>query len=707
VDSLARALWVSRGMIALLSVAPAVMAAMLWAPATGLLFVVVVIQGVGVVWLRSYLEAVRAGDRGEILLVGGQRVPMALIDRYLKLEEAEHAAGALACLAVGVLAFDQPVAVGAAVVLLLVQLLMLAVRSVSWRQQRAYRALMDRRPAEALRILQRMRIKDGPVAMSVAVLRSSALSRLGEVAAAERTLADQWGGAYDACAALLAVLRLGRGDTDLARAWVEAHSPGEPTDRYQRYLRALVAGHLAVVEGTLPDRTDELARAAADVPRYQGRELDLLRAVGLHLAGRPADAQQVLSLVDHLDEEVWRVRVQPQLWAYVDQLRAGRAPVAVPRPRAVEGAPSGEASDAADPFAAPRDDAVPADPVVTARQIGAVPVEVAGLTGRRGAAITWVLRGLTALLLLLAMPLGLLFVPGFAEPDPQRDVAVGAALVAVLAVVVLVVVREGAMRATGRGGPGVVLADGRRLAEASRPYWWLFDAQSLFAVAVLSVLPVIELAATGTAMSGLLVVVLLLITSVGVRQHRRVRKACEAVHFLPPGQVVPEVERHLTHHGAGWMLLAYLVDGREADAADYLARHLALAPGLEELGLWVRAGRGAVDLDQLLQRPTPSLGSRYRLAVAQRLAALQAGVTHRLADDVTAGKVLADELPNRLGGLLHRLNHGVQAVTDPAAAARYATSHRHELRAGAWALATWPQLLRGIEGIDGTDAGPG
>lgn len=703
-ESFARALWIGRAMMAGLTLAPALLAALRWAPAGVLVALAIAVQVGAVVQLRAYLAAIRDGRRGEILMADGQRIPRSVLGGYLAAERAEHAVGALAAVAAVALSWNAPAGALVAAAIFALQLLLLAVRYAGWQQHRAYLALMDGHPAQALHVLRRFKTRAGPLGEGLALTRSSALQRLGELTAAERVLEDAWAGAYNRLAAALALHRLGRGEPELARAWLASRTE-PPDNRHLRYLHAVVRGHLALHDGTLADLAAELAEARHDLPRFHGRELDLLRAAAHHLAGQASAAREALQKVDRLDDELWRVRAQPQLWATLEQLRSGQAPAAIsPPPSARTTASPSDAPTDADPFAAPATDRPSeraSQGLLQGRQVGAIPVELAALTGRQGPVVTWVLRVLTGLLLLLSAPLSLLLLPGFLPPDPVRTTAAIAALVGVLGVVLLVGMREGVQWLTSRGSGGVRLFDGRLLSQEGQRWWWLWSFQSTLAVLVLMVVPAVELAALGSAHTGVLVLLLFLLTALGGRQFQRVRRACAAVHFAPVGEVVDRVTPNQTHHGAGWMLLAYLVDGRVDDAAAYLDKHMGLAPGLDELALWVRAGRGEASLVQLLQRPTPTLASRYRIAVAQRLAALHSGDLTAVADEVAQGKALADELPNRLGGLLHRTNHAVQARVDPTAAERYATSHRHELRQGAWARGAWPALLPPIDGIDG------
>jgi len=709
VESFARALWTTRGIMAVLTVVPAALAAMLWWPAVVLAVLAVVLQVVAVLRLRGFVAAVRAGDRGEILFANGQRVPQEVFRGYLAVERLEHGVGVLALLAAvtGATVVGDAVVVGVCVVLGLLQLLILAMRYTTWRQQRAHEALMARRPQEALRILQPFKRVQGPAGDSIAMTRSSAMSRLGDEVAAERLLEDAWSGAYDGVGAMLALMRVGRGEAELARAWLDSF--GSASHRYDRYLVALVRGHLAVHDGDLVDHLDELEEVAAQLPRFQGRELDLLRAAGLHLAGRSEDAAAVLSQIDHLDEESWRARTQPQLWAWVEQARAGRPVSRVPAAPAAarSGAGPRDPAPQGDPYAAPKGSGSGGGvPGGWRRRVGALPVESAVLVGQHSRVSSWLLRVLTLLVVVLSLPLALVWaLPPAGEMEEVRQV-VPPVLSLVACVVMLVGVREATQWLTMGHGRGIRLSDGRLLVAEGRRWWWLFSAQSWMALVLIMGLSVGEFAWRETAYSLWLVVPLVGLSWVGVRQHTKARQACEAVHFAPAGEVAAQVEPRVTHASLGWLLLAHLVDGDEEEARAFLVDHVAMATGIEELGLWVRAGRGETSLEQLLQRPTPTLGSRFRLAVAARLAALEAGRPQMLAAEVVQGRQLADELPNRFGGLLHRLNHAVQAAIDPTAAGRYATSHRGELRDGAWALRTWPALLSPIPGVDEGPASP-
>jgi hypothetical protein len=64
-----------------------------------------------------------------------------------------------------------------------------------------------------------------------------------------------------------------------------------------------------------------------------------------------------------------------------------------------------------------------------------------------------------------------------------------------------------------------------------------------------------------------------------------------------------------------------------------------------------------------------------------------------VVDRTAEGEAIADTLPNRFGGLLHRLNLEVLRQAAPDRSDAYARAHRSAIGQGRWAGACWPALI--------------
>ena len=678
-----RALWAARALGSLAALAPAVA---LWGtsqlawPALGL---VLLAEAWGAATLHRYLAAVQSGNAGELMLANGARVPLAVLRAQQSAERLGHAVAALVAAVVLVAGITRPVIIGTTVVALVVQLLLVASRWGGWRQHTAYQALMNHQPQRALDALKAFRKVPGPLGRGIAHTRAGALAQLGQPEAALRELEAVWGGDYDATAALVALARLRRGDPELAQQWLAAQ---HPDDRYHAYLRGVVAGTLALHEAD-PHAALAATDLTHDLPAFQQRELELVAAAALQQAGRGDEARQRLDGLRALDKEAWRAQAQPTLWSLIDDARAGRASQAVRAARSTA-APRPQPPPPSDAFAAP------AAPPTMARwrgvQVGVVPYESSAL-GPASERAPMLKRALVVFLvglaLLLAALAALLAGAGELEPELSAIVVLVEGLVAL--VVVLQGAREWMARRLRGSGPGMVLGDGRVLPE--QPSWmrWLWSLSPALVLAALGVLPLIEWAFLGTAVSLVLLVVLAARVGLSTRRRLAAMRAAIAVHEAAPDEVVAIVRQQQGPFTTGWLYLAHLVAGDLDGAQAVVEEHIAILPQLAELGLWLRAAQGHVALDQLLQQEPTELGDRYRHAVAVRLAALAAGQAHRALDDGPQVARLADQLPNRFGGLLHRLQLEVLRRARPDEADAYEAAHAQALERGAWVPDAW------------------
>lgn len=683
-SSIVRALWTARLLGAIAILAPPLALVGHSPLAAPLLACVGLAELFAAAALQRYLRAADRGDTGELLLANGARVPLDTLRTHHVAERVEHVVGALAAGIALFASLDSLPTVGMIVVVLAVQLLLLGSRYGVWTQHLAFRSLLEGHPERTLRRLKAFRKVQGPLGRAIAVTQAAAMTRVGEPDAALRHLEAHWEGDLDAQAALIAVGRLRTGDPALAHQWLEAD---QPTDRYRRYLHALVAGMLALHEGRGAEVLERLAGARADLPPFQARELGLIEAAAHQQAGDTAAAQAVLQPLEPLERDAWRADAHPRLWALVLDARAGRASQGVQplRPAASPVAPT----ETPDAFAAPTA-AEPSEPLLQRLHTGAIPCEQIPL-GARDTRFPLLQRFLVGLLValsaLLVVIAGLLAAGGALDPL-LRD-SIGGVLALVAFVVALQVGREVVRARMRRPAEGLRLGDGRYLPAQPPALRWLWTLGPATGAAVLSVIPAVEWALRGTAASALLVVVFAALVAISTRQRLAALRAAFAVHEAPPDEVVARVEALRGPSTLGWLALAHLVAGDPAAAEKVVGEAIAVVPQLAEIGLWLRAARGAVSLDHLLARSPQALGERYRWAVALRLAALHAGRARQVLDHVDEGTELAVGLPNRFGGLLHQLDRAVLAQAAPERVAAYEQAHAEGLARGAWVPSAW------------------
>lgn len=678
--SIVRALWTARLLGAVAFLAPPLVLVGRSPLAAPLLVLVLLAEAFGAWALRRYLQAAAQGQDGDVLLANGARVPRHTIRTHHTAERLEHVVGAVAAGIALVAAHEALFSVVVIALVLLVQLLLLVSRYGVWTQHRAFRALMDGRPDETLRRLRAFRRVQGPLGRAIVATQAAALERTGEPAAARRLLESTWEGDLDPFAARIAVARLADGDARLAREWLAAD---HPPDRYRRYLKALVGGLLALHEGRGAEQVEALRRLRQELPPFQARDLALLEAAGRHQAGEAAGAAAALEALEPLDPDAWRAEAQPALWSV---LRAIRTDLPAPGGRAVATAPA----ETPDAFAAPDAPDLGRPPLLQRLHAGAIPCEQVPLGARdtRFPVVQRVLVGLLVVLAaLLAVITGLLALGGALEPLLRDTILTVLALVGF--VVALQGGREVLRRRMHRPAEGMRLGDGRYLPRHPPALRWLWTVGPAVSLVILSAVPLVEWALRGSLTSALLVLVFAVLVAISTRQRVAALRAAIAVHEAPVDQVVARVEALPTPSTLGWLALAHVVAGDPEGAEAVVTDAVALVPQLAEIGLWLRAARGAVSLDHLLLRTPDGLGARYRWAVALRLAALQAGEAPRVLPYLDEGTALAEGLPNRFGGLLHQLDRAVLAAAAPDRVEAYEGRHAEGLARGTWVPAAW------------------
>lgn len=632
---------------------------------------------------RGLAAALRDGDRGELLMRSGARVPFPAWTALYRAEQLEIAVAAATvgptCVALALDGAPHTVLAGAGV-------LFLAFAGLLHWQRRASQALVDAMAALADRDLDRAeaRLRAIPALPSlqhqVRQIRAQIAQYRGRPEQAAELLEAGYTGVLDDRAALLGLVRLGRGDPELAVRWL-ATPPAD--DRYSRYLRALVAARVALSRGAWEEALVH-ARDGVDLPSYYARQLRLVEAAALQGAGSTARAQGVLQEIGGIERDRWLVSLDPAWYGLLADAVDGRPTRALRGPAAPSVVANAGAAPVADPFAAPRG----AAPIRRrTRGAGALPVESLVLVPAR-TRLRRVTLGLSGLTLvgsgLLLTPIGLLLRSFADATDPLARLSLlGGPFALVMGALVLA---DAAYFPPG-GGPSVALSDGRRIA---RRGFWLWATGSLGQLALLAALAVGLLVAAGSGsvdlgwMWAIVVPFGVLLGWVAVSRWRLLRLV-RAAHFDPPGEALVRAERAV---GRGvlqalaarqWLALARLWVGDAEGAERELDRILADAPWLDGLKNWFRAGRGDLELPRALAEPEPAeLGERYRWAVTVALAALRAGRPELVRDRARGWMLLSDELPNRYGALLSHL------------AARVAGHARVRDPDLAWIDAVWP-----------------
>jgi hypothetical protein len=667
--SIARALWGARALGAVALFAPALALLVVGSPLGWPALVAVgLVQLAAGLTLHRYLSAVQRGDTGEILLSTGARVPASVIAQHHLAERIEHVVGGIVAMAAVIVGLPDPLVVGGAAIAGLVQVLLLATRFALWRQHRAYLLVHRGEPARALPLLRALAGAAGPLGTAATHLQAAALLRLGDLGAARRLLASRWTGDHDATGALLAVRHLAEGDRSLAEAWL---STPHPDDRYHRYLRAMVAGHLAVVDDAPQRVLSVTERAVQELPELQAHELRWLRAAATRRLDPSAPLPAGLDPV----ADAWRAAAHPHVWRVLHD--AAPPPVRAP----VAGPPGDAYAPPSEPLAPPRR---------RASNVGAVPYEACAL-GPADTRFPTLQRALTVLLVGLALTLaalgGLLQAAG--QLDPGLGVVSGAVIGLVAFVLVAHLARELVRRRMAGSGEGLRLEDGRLLPFDAPWLAWAWVTSPALVLSALCLLPLLEFAVRRQVVSLLLIAPVGALVVLAMRRRITSLRSAVAVHTAPIDRVVAQVEALPGAEQPGWLLLAHLVAGRVDRAQQVVDEHAGLVPQVSELGLWLRAARGEASLQHLLGRDPSDLGDRFRHAVALRLAALQAGQAERILDRIDDGVVLADQLPNRFGGLLHQLNLAVLRAAHPAGVVAYEHAHVDGLARGRWVPHAW------------------
>lgn len=631
-----RTMWIAR----LVAAVPVLLeAGMLAAAAPGRPATLTVVVGLLVVEAATLVATWRvvrsfsAGDQGDLLVRGGGRMRFADLSVQFRLETAELVAASIGFVAAG-LTGSIPAAVVTGGIALLLALIWLRKREAHASFVGIHRLLAGDLDGAERALGPALRSRMPIVAQSARSLLPEIELRRGRPQASRRRLEALWRGGLDELAASVAVQRLAAGDGALAERWLAA--PRGDT-LFDRYLAALVGGTLGVHRADW-DAALAAVRAPQGLPPWYVERLRMLEVAALRGAGRIDEADAVRSTLGPADQRRWLAIADPLLGRLVDGVVAARA-----------AEPLAAAATTADPFAAPAPrvaDALPSP----GNAGGIVPVEGLAL-GRTTSATNRVLQ--VALVLLMVL-LGLVQLP----IDPPRGlIVIGIGLAGGLQMAL-------ARGRPPRGQPAVVFADRACVSRRAFPVWGSGPPAVLGAYAFALVVS-LNLSAPGL---GLAVPTVGLVAMVGLSGLARFRvlRVVYAAHFDPPARAAARVEA-LVRRGLvtgqlhDWAALVHLWAGDVASAERSAALAAPYRADRSAVQLWLAAGRGEFDLDWAIGRGDDEesghgdLGDAYRVAVALALAALHRGVSDRVVHRVEAWGQIADQLPNRFGGLLRHL----------------------------------------------------
>ncbi len=630
-----------------------------------LLLVAMVVEGVLAAMTWRVAHSVRDGTEGDLLYVSGGRIPSAWLQNQRRLEQTALLLSALGMLGLATLATPWTLIL-AALCLVLWVTVFLALR-IQWRATRLLLLLHDHKPAEALALSERWR--KGRFGSLLGNLHVTALLMSRRIDEARELRAQAWNGAIDRGALGIALDRVQSGDPQLARQLIEGV---RGDDRYARYLRELLKGHVALVVEDPTVRLDPSLLAL--LPDAMANELRMVDAALARQRGDAALAAERLGPID-LDVEGWRAAAYPRLWVAL-----GRTPapsVSAPREH-TEG----------DAFAPPSE----AAEGERARWavVGAQPLTKAAVTTPWRPTLQEALVLLATLLLAIASLLFTMSLTGRLLGESPLPGGLELSSFG-LGIAVFILFRYGAVRAASRGDHGILLEDGR-IFDPTRPAWLYLAIGLPFFTSVL----ILPAALLGLAYVADLLVPVAVFTAIwvvlvwvqGVRRMRLVRMI-RAIH-IGSNDDLARVTAKVHHQGKAWAVLAHYMRG-DLESARVAGEHALLVPDdVAALLRWDAAARGDLDVDAILRLPRPAgLGPRFVREVTLRLAALQHRPPHRVADH--GGPELY--LPNRIGAGLLVLDHQILVHTNPKEAKRLATRMAPELREGAWIRRCWPTLF--------------
>jgi hypothetical protein len=695
VDSVVRSLWLGRAWTTL--------------PLLAFVWIVASAEGQPMAWLAAALgtvvsalaclttaatarELVR-GDRGEILMRNGARVPLRTLRLSFWADTAEMvvALASAAVLCVGTLASGSALAPLVGALGVLIVLLQLAVWIPRFWSHQMFEAVWSvtegdlERAERALRTVEHSRM--AVYQQAAARLRTQLLLRRGQPYTAEQQLERTWNGTLDDHGGQLAWLRLGADDRALAERWLATSRPD--AHRYGRYMRALVASTLALCQQRWPEAVEHARSVTPEMlPRWYTAQLELVEVAALQGEGRTAEARALLGRTGPLEPHAWLASAQPMLWRLVQDAAQGRASEgsALPRRGPAPGSPRPPAQ-ATGPSPDPDPFAPPTGPLRAApsrsRFVGAFPVEGMALGSSQSAALVAVRLTLGVVLVclggLVAQLLALVYLLGGSSPG-QEELGSGTMVFAagVMAIGCGVAIEQLAGLLRAGAGPQMVLSDGRAVSRRWYPLWALATSTpQLSAACLIFGIPWLLSSLGGPAWGALLLVPLggLLLWS-GLLRVAAIRLVA-ALHFeqreLVRERVAEIAHRWLRHSGQARVCVAlsslWSGEPAEVEQAERQLEELAAAQALPQvtqvLG-WFHAARGRVDLERALREPEPEpLGERYRWAVTLCLAALQAGRPELLLDRASSYERVASELPNRFGALLLHLVRRVRGDRSP------------------------------------------
>ncbi len=672
---------------------------------------------------RALLAELSGPTAGDLMLRTGERLNRATLSRAQRFGQLEAYLSLVlvAITVVAAAAVQQSVFYGVLVGIcgllpLLLNSTVLLSRSLSRRISAAHSALYDRDYPRAAQLAEAMVAnRSVPTSLRDVALayQAEARMRMGQHDAAAEIYERRWTGAMDETAVPVARLRLGTGDTELARKVLEDM---DPDNRVEQYALDGLEAHLAILEGQ-PDEVERIAdQAEGEYPPFMADEMHLLRALARQAAGDTAGAKQALARLSREPQaDVWMPATYPRLWQLLDDLVSGRRSEAV-APARRRDLPVQTNGSGADAFAPPAEDRPTAAARGRRMHIGAVPVEWLPIAvQRRGGAVV---RGIAAALLL---PLGglLIFltsVLALAGDDPSsRAILLVAPPIALVAVVVGTVTGVFVLRELlgwdEADRPVVRLENGKAL--SSRGLTWASRrmlAVNMMVALIFALLPaLVEMSIRGSFWSLSLGMVAGALLTWGGRVRWRSQRAVWLLHFGEPGPAVRYATDLVGAHPHSRSLrviqgMAELLDGQPDAALASWRESAKEEPGVWELAAWLEVGRRNVDADRVLRRTASGeLGVDFRTAVLQGLVALRTGreadVEHRRSDWLE----LAGQLDNRMGAVLDLILGALDIRSGREARGRaHLMSRFIDVQDFTWVKAAWPFLWEAL-----TDSGPG